>query len=554
MVVHNNKRVLVAPDSLDKELNAETAAVPTLDHELDLTGEDSAYGAVVVDADSRSVATGVAVIELGDRSFSVDLEEYRDSPWSNVENPIVRDAILAGAVLPVGTDKIRLFGGKKRGGLKRIAKLLKSKEAKVIGNIAKKAAIESVKAAVGVPPAGAGAYTFRQLPTMAAGIRGKGAYRGQGAYRGSGAYNQLFPGLSDSLPMKIASARRDETGNILIHKKEYLFDLFSPATPAAFSCIKFQANPGLPGIGPFVAQIASNYDKYRYRQLIFYYKPVVTDSSSTGQMGVVIMAFQVNAGAPVFSTKQMMAEYDGALSMRVCDEMTLGVECDVSKGADSWLFVRPGAVPSGQDVKTYDFGSLQIATSGVSSASFPAGTQLGEVWAEYTVELAGPKLYDSLGLSIPTDYFYGTTGCTAALPLGTAPLKSSANSLGGTVRKTTQTDYTFPDNFTGWVRIVLMVQGTTLGNISIVTAASVTQFLDLQDPAGTATWNFISNGTGKQIAVFDVFVPLAATSGANLFTLSLASATAISCCQLQVFQWNSLGGNPVSATTNYVAA
>jgi len=100
MVVHNNKRVLVAPDSLDKELNAETAAVPTLDHELDLTGEDSAYGAVVVDADSRSVATGVAVIELGDRSFSVDLEEYRDSPWSNVENPIVRDAILAGAVLP----------------------------------------------------------------------------------------------------------------------------------------------------------------------------------------------------------------------------------------------------------------------------------------------------------------------------------------------------------------------------------------------------------------------------------------------------------------------
>ena len=398
----------------------------------------------------------------------------------------------------------------------------------------------------------------RAIASLNKGISGSGFYRGFGAYRGSGAYehqyNQLFPAATNDSAMHIAGAN-NETGNIVIRKREYLFDIFSPSVPANFTTNRFQANPGLGGLGPFVSQIATNYEKYRYKQLVFTYKPTVTDSSSTGQMGAVLLAFNSNAGAADFVTKQQMAEYDGSMSVRVCDAATLGVECDPRKGADSWNFIRVGNVPSGQDVKKYDFGTFTVATSGLSSASFPAGTLLGELWVEYSIELAGPKLYDGMGYSNLSDAFYGSVGVASAYPIGTSVYKSSVNSLGGRITLTSDTRYTLPDNFQGWIRITCFTSGDTAGtNFTITPAGSkIVAFPTMLD---TNSFNInslnVNSVTGTYCMRTSTYqVSFASSAGGNYFILS-ATVTGGKVGWFIVEQLNSLIGFMGGVGTTFV--
>lgn len=431
-----------------------------------------------------------------------------------------------------------------------------NKQGKKFGNILKKSSLEALE---------------KQVTKLATGIEGMGAYRGQGAYgrkrfiqvprpmsgsgayRGQGAYNQLFPGMTSDRPMKIASAN-NETGIITVSKREYLFDLFSPSVPAAFVNNKFQANPGLGALGPFVAQIAGNYEKYRYRKLVFEYHPVVTDSSSTGQMGTVVLAFNSNAGSSGFVTKQQMAEYDGSLTRRVCDDMSLGAECDPRKGGKDWLFVRTGNVPVGQDIKSYDTGSFNVATSGVSPASFPAGTQLGEIWAEYEVDFAGPKLYDALGFSILTDSFVSGGTMSNVLPLGTAPSKSSLNSMGGTLTKTTSTVYTFPDNFQGWVRVMYFcVTTVAVTQLVLLASGNITNFNDLANPSGSNVNALAATTATQTLMSADYYVQFASAANGNYLTLSHVTLTGGNVANLTITQMNSSGGSPYGATSNFVA-
>lgn len=441
---------------------------------------------------------------------------------------------------------------------KQIKKFFKSKQAKKIlreaGKVLKPAS-RALKAKVkqdltaaiqGTTMSGSGRYQR---------MRGKGLYRptfaGSGLYRGSGSYekvNNLIAG--GPAPMQVTVGRHSETGNILISKREYLFDVFSPATPANFTPFKFSANPGISSLGPFVAQIASNYDKYRYRQLIFTYNPVVTDSSSTGQMGSLLMAFNPNVSAAAFSTKQQMAEYSDSISGRVCDTLVMGVECDY--GASDWLYVRTGSVPTGQDAKTYDFGALHIATSGVSAASFPAATQLGEVWVEYTVELANPKLYDALGYTQAQDVFFGTVGITSSIPLGTSPSKSTANTLGCQISKTSGT-VIVPDNFSGWIRIMYFSYASSATFTSISFTGNFTDFNDMVDSAGASSAQFKNNAASVNCYVVrDVYVSFASTANGNTFTLNIGVLTAATSAYLAVCQINPAMGPPAGVSTNFV--
>lgn len=362
----------------------------------------------------------------------------------------------------------------------------------------------------------------------------------------------MFPTQTNDMPMKIAS-RNDETGNIVISKREYLFDVFSPTTPATFNINKFQANPGLGGLGPFIGQIAGNYDKYRYRRLVLSFNPVVTDSSSTGQMGTVLMAFHPNAGAQVFQTKQQMAEYDGGISGKVCESIVLGAECDSRKAASNWLFVRTGSVPSGEDIKTYDSGAFMIATSGISATSFPAGTQLGEVWIDYEVELSSPKLWDAMGFSNLCDNFVSTgVGATIARPLGSAPRKSANNSLGGTLNKVDNNYYILPDNFQGWIRVTFEAEGTGFtGNVGVATQGNITAVLDFASTGANGGFLRASSATAS-VLVADYKVDFATTAGGNFLVLSIGNFTTVTCSNLRVDMYNSRPGPPYGTTSNYI--
>jgi hypothetical protein len=233
----------------------------------------------------------------------------------------------------------------------------------------------------------------------------------------------------------------------------------APAQSIEFSNTSFSINPGLRGVFAWLSQNAANYDEYELEHLVFHYQPVISQASTSGAMGSILLGCNYNAGASKFKSFREMAEYSGSLETRVCDEAMFGVECDPTKhGSQAIEYIRTGAVPSGQDIKTYDLGLFQIATADVST--FTEGTLLGHLYVEYSVVLGKPKLHTALGKGILQDMYRSGDSVSVAKPFGTSRAIHPKNSLGCTISDTGK--ITFPDNFYGRVLINYYPFGTNI--------------------------------------------------------------------------------------------
>lgn len=294
--------------------------------------------------------------------------------------------------------------------------------------------------------------------------KGSGAY-GRGAYAyGRGSYTQAPPAVN-SLFNEFAERRMskksmdDETGRVVVSKREYVMRVVVPPTPSEFSVTSLSINPGLSGVFAWLSQVAANYDEYELRHLVFHYKPVISVASQSGAMGSVVIACNYNAGAPKFESFREMVEYSGAMETRICDQAFFGIECDPRKGqSGEHMYVRTGSVPDDEDIKTYDSGLFQIATSDINSTDYPAGTLLGHLYVEYDVVLGKPKLFSSLGKGILGDLLR-TNSCTKGLPLANL-YKNVANSLGGYMSTSGGLNYQLPDNFSGTIYFNFFCTGT----------------------------------------------------------------------------------------------
>jgi len=213
---------------------------------------------------------------------------------------------------------------------------------------------------------------------------------------GSGAYqtNSLFKG---GMGVPSFASAGDETGALHVVHTEYVQDVLGTS---AFTNTEYPINPGDPALFPWLSQIACNYDEYEFSGLVFTYRSVTSDLSTTSsQIGTVIMVTNYNAGSAPFNTKQSMMEYDGCARVKISEDLMSGVECDKSKVAlSNHLYVaQNGTVPPGEDLKTYYHGLFQIATNQCISTG-----QIGELWVSYKVTLRKPKLAVTIGTQIPT--------------------------------------------------------------------------------------------------------------------------------------------------------
>jgi len=376
-------------------------------------------------------------------------------------------------------------------------------------------------------------------------ISGSGAY-GRGAYGRGSLWDQppvVLP-KTNSLFVDSRNQRHnigsvlDETGRTCVSRREYVARIVAPSTPADFENVSYSLNPGLSGVFAWLSQIASNYDEYQFTQLVFSYQPVISTASTSGAMGSVVIAANYNAGAAKFSTFRQMVEYQGAIETRICDPIRFGIECENSKNAGhDTEYVRTGPVPSGQDIKTYDIGLLQVATSDIDGSVFSAGTLLGHLYVEYSVILGKPKLWSALGNTIYSDMWRGDSNSTDALPFGDAPQKNVTNTLGGTMTDSSASVYTFPSNFVGTVLVKLYVEAASIsGAPSITAAGNVTRLTSLLGTAGSAAFEIDSTGADS----FRVECYAVAMGTGNTLTLAGNSAAGATGASLIVTMVNPL--------------
>jgi hypothetical protein len=301
--------------------------------------------------------------------------------------------------------------------------------------------------------------------------QGRGSYSGRGALTsGRGMYdvqNSLIVGGRDSMQV---NGGADDSQSVTITHKEYLQDIFGPAD-AGFQNSSWEINPGLALNFPWLAQMAANYEEYEMIQMVFEFRSTV-DAASTnnpaGSTGTIVMAANYNPDASAFSTKVGMMEYHGAVSGRVTDNISLGVECDPSKNAGSAIkFTRTSPPSNNQSLKDFDLGKFQLALVNIPQAY--ENQQVGELWCYYTVKMGKPRLYNGLFRQLPRDQFLGAgANMSMSNPFGDNQVTPVAQSLGEVITTTMPTttsqrvEIKFPDFMTGSFELMYCLTGSSL--------------------------------------------------------------------------------------------
>lgn len=202
-----------------------------------------------------------------------------------------------------------------------------------------------------------------------------------------------------------------------VQHREFISDVLGAVN---FTVSSRPINPGLVTTFPWLALIAANFEKYKFRKLHFVYE----SSVATTAAGVVLSAIDTDAADPPPISKQAMMSYECSERSNVW--MTHTTRMPIQQ---PMLYVRTGPVPAGSDVKTYDAGNVFVASQGAASAA-----AIGELYVEYDVDLYVPQLtanpiVSSLNInSLSTPINFNSAVYTGQLPY--LPISTQNQRLG----------------------------------------------------------------------------------------------------------------------------
>lgn len=175
--------------------------------------------------------------------------------------------------------------------------------------------------------------------------------------------------------------------------REYLGDITAPATPAAFNSTTYAINPGLVQLHPWLAPIAQQFEQYEPMGIVFEFKSLLSDYSSTQVLGSVMMATDYDPSDPPYATKLEFMNAQYSSQAKPTETLLHGVECDPSQRPQQLMYVRAGNLPSTEDIKDYDLGNFQIATQGLGVS---AGTPIGSLFVHYHYRFYKQQLNNGL--------------------------------------------------------------------------------------------------------------------------------------------------------------
>lgn len=237
-------------------------------------------------------------------------------------------------------------------------------------------------------------------------------------------------------------------GRVLVRHREYIADIQGQS---AFTNVQYPVQPGIPTTFPWLSGIASNYESYCFKRLKFQYRA----RSPSTQTGSVFMVIDYDALDAAPSDKTEFASNFDTVDCSPWQDVTFDADVkDLMKLPQR--YIRQGTIAS-SDLKTYDVGTLNVASQGNTAAA------IGELWVEYEVELITPqKPGPPLSLKIQSG---GTVSKTA--PLGDAPV------------------------YTGNLSVVV----TTVANKAVLTFASKGQYLITFNVVGTGLTEPVTTGS-----------------------------------------------------------
>lgn len=284
----------------------------------------------------------------------------------------------------------------------------------------------------------------------------------------------------------------------IVHHREFITDITTASAANTFKVQGYALNPGVTGTFPWLSKLAQNYEQYKIHGMVFMFKSTSADAlnSTNTALGSVIMATDYNPATALYRSKAEMANSQFAQSAKPSCSQMHGIECATSQKPTSILYLRSGAVPTGQDPRWFDYGTFQIATEGFQGTS----VKVGELWVSYLVEFLKPQVpYTPTG-NLPSALL-NRTGATTAAPLGTVSTRA-VGSLPVTISggPNVMTLGLLPANTTVLIAIYWnQTDGSTTNTPSIALTAGLSALNEWKN--GTVEKvNPGSGGTGTQMA------------------------------------------------------
>jgi hypothetical protein len=178
--------------------------------------------------------------------------------------------------------------------------------------------------------------------------------------------------------------------SISISEDEYITEITVGNAPF-FNFAQFlPINPGQVVTFPWLSTIAANYEKFRFTELEFYIKPEVTQYTAGTDSGKVIVSIDPDASNQLPSSKRIMEDMELHVDAMPYETLRMRVPKNLLDNTLA-IYVRPGALPGGADIKTYDLGTIFVATQGQT-----ANNMIGELRVRYKCTLSVPILATTL--------------------------------------------------------------------------------------------------------------------------------------------------------------
>jgi hypothetical protein len=268
---------------------------------------------------------------------------------------------------------------------------------------------------------------------------------------GLGAYKMNSNSLFSNATGTQVPVMHSSNESVVFRHREYIGEVSSSTV---FSLTPYAINPGLASSFPYLSTIASCFQEYKFRGLIYEFKSTGATALVSGTntaMGTVSMVAQYRADAPTPTNKLEMLNEMWAADAKTSDSFILPIECSPKENPMKIQYVRTGSGFTG-DIKLYDLAKLSIATVGSQGANV-----VGELWASYEIELYKPLLSPSGGL-LAADHWQRSSTGSASQPFGLIATANVTNQLGTVVTGTT---ITFPIGLVGYFQVLVYHSGTS---------------------------------------------------------------------------------------------
>lgn len=279
-----------------------------------------------------------------------------------------------------------------------------------------------------------------------------------------------------------------EGGGVIIRFREYITDIQSTVL---FTNRSFIIQPGSSDTFPWLSTIASSFEQYKLRGMLFEFNSTSSDAifsgASSSALGSVIMSTDYDIADEPPTSKRQMLNSLYACSEKPSKSFIHPIECKKSLSAQNLLYTRRGQVPTGYDPRLYDFARFNLATEGMQAAG--AGV-IGELWLTYEVEFLKqqtqyPGLMDHLYFNIVT-----TVRPLGTVDSATGNLKRGAT-LGGTIASDGRTYYFPATTSSGKYLVCYSVTGANTAGVIPASISSTTN---------CAMLNFFANGAINFVA------------------------------------------------------